>query len=1222
MMQRRKGTIQRNRINNKLLDPEFQIDERTFDDLLAYIVSYVEHINYYTTENVIDGNWKNLVEQDPVIYIIGIIKEPIESLHQEEKLPIEVIQILLDWYIKIEAWYHTLLHFKELVLADKIRNVLLDVLHEKKEVLQNIINFHSNETTTNDAINLISSYIDAHENDEEFDLAETAHTFRKMVLYIQNFTREHLSVNLFNKKNHMPNNAMYIAFSILFQKIQAEINNLSQRHLDFYYKDVLQQTPSKGIPTKTVVCFELTQKSKGTLIPENTPLIAGKLFESKKNILFETTKPLLAVSLEIATLQTFYLNRSPFIKVGTNTPTIANIIKNTLISNAKANEIGNNSLFGANESTIIDSEIASETITDIGFMIGSQVLFLEEGEREIIITFKLDKVTSENTLWKLLHEMKTNQNLPLDVIFNMVFEEAFTISYTTSKQWEEVSSYYVQFDEIANTLNISFKVHNTAPAIAPLASEKDYTWPMVKVLLSEYAPIYAYSFFKGLQIELITIDVNVTGIKDLAVHNNLGKVSLSKPFHLFGNSPEVGNYLLIGKSELYKKELSEIDIQIEWDAIPTNSGGFDTYYKEYSKEFTNSSFLIETTALSNGYWFPRKQIEKEQTTLFSTIPFITPEGYDSVQLAEERTITLKNLDKYQLDRDFSLKDPLIYTVNTNSGFLKLTFSAPEAGFGKEIYRKDYAAIASDNAKNNTSNPLPNKPFVPKVKQLSLNYSARDYIYFNNAFDATSYAVLGDFIHITPFGLERVVRDNKVYKDTIVSNFEGEGYLYIKLTKIQGDSTISLFFDLNNTNPEYCEYTDNVVLEYKKIDRWIQLPKKNIISDGTDQLSKSGIIEVLLPSYRTEIINETFELRFVAKNEAYKYPTINGIYPNAVEASCTSDDATVIGKKVPAGSIIKTTKKIPELKKVNQPQDSYNGKLPTPETLFYTEVSERLRHKDRALTIWDYEHLVLQYFHEVVAVKCTNLDQNFKPKAGRITLVVLSNLWKHDNHHYFNTNELSAIHQFIKSKANSFIKIKVQNPTIESLLVTAIVTFETNDQGGYYINALNDEFNKYLCPISHENSTTVAGIGGTVVPRMLRSHIENLPYIQSVQKLEIEHIVKKGLDDFSLNIYEENAEIKPTKPWSMLVPKTKHNIYSSLILQDETIEEIERQNFRIGVDYIIAGDNDNIQEISEADLTASEEENTELKSSTEPTSQEATPDDDKPKSNTILNFRIK
>src|SRR5690606_13311893 len=59
------------------------------------------------------------------------------------------------------------------------------------------------------------------------------------------------------------------------------------------------------------------------------------------------------------------------------------------------------------------------------------------------------------------------------------------------------------------------------------------------------------------------------------------------------------------------------------------------------------------------------------------------------------------------------------------------------------------------------------------------------------------------------------------------------------------------------------------------------------------------------------------------------------------------------------------------KSVQQPYPSFGGKPPESDNEFNTRVSERLRHKDRALTIWDFEHLVLQEFPKLHKAKCLN-----------------------------------------------------------------------------------------------------------------------------------------------------------------------------------------------------------------------------------------------------------
>jgi len=1185
MIERRKGTIQHQRKNENLILQNFKIDDRSFEDLLGYLISYVEYINFYNTDNQIDGNWRALLEHDPVIYMVTIIQEPVDDLLivTDEK---EMIQNILQWYSKIEKWEKNLLGFKEDILANKIANIVSDVLqYQKNNVLEYLNNIEDKEKTKSqsfsDAVKLYSR--SSQSRKKKIDLSETIETLKKVIFHIQNFTKKYVKTYLFKKDTHLPNNAMYITFVLLYKKLQGHINQLSKRHLDFYYKEVLKQTISKAVPTTTVICFEAIPKIKSEAIPEGTQLSAGKLFGSKEEILFETDKAILISPIRLESFETLFFNKTSFIKIGTDKPIISSIIKNQLIHATKKNLEANNwALFGADQNTLINSEIASTSEVDIGFMIGSPVLFLEEGKREVEVTFALEEDSANLIFWRLLQEIADNEKLPFDTIFNRTFEEAFKVSYTSEKGWEQVLSYETSYDKDKNTFNINFVLQNTDAPVTTLVSEKEHSiWPMIKVIFDEYAPVYVYSFFKGILLENITIDVNVNEIKNLALYNNIGKMPLTKSFDLFGPLPVRGGYLMIGKSELYKKELTDLKIHIEWETVPEEYGGFETYYKAYEEEFVNTSFLVKIEALSNGYWFPREKELIQEEQLFETEQCITPEGYESTLVSPEKNFSLNNLDSYEFSRDYRLQDPLKYTVHTQSGFVKLTLQAPKYAFGQEVYQKNYTETATYNAKNEESLPLPNKPFVPKVKEIAMAYRAKDVMYFNNAFsnDDSANVSAGDYLHITPFGIKKTIQNSKVYKSTLVEDYEGEGYFYMKLSGLSTGVGFSIFFDLQNQTTLYNSVKSNILFQYKESDNWITLSEKHIITDDTNQLTKSGIIEFRMPGHVIINKEDIFEIRCIAKKQAYVYPKIKGVYMNAVTASCISDNKNVIGKQVPPNSITKTVKKNTAIKQVQQPAPSYGGKLSGTEDMFYTEVSERIRHKDRAVTLWDYERLTLQYFHEVIAVKCTNLNDHFKPQAGCIRLIVLSARWENGNHHYFNGNELSQIAQFIQKKSNSFVKVKVQNPEVEWLLVNCIVTFHEEDDGGYYINQLNKVISDYLCPMPTGNSN-IEGIGATVEPRMLVSYIENLPYIEGVEKLNIEHIIRKEMNDFTLKVYEESEMIRPTKPSSILAPMAKHHINTQSVIEEVPVQEPEEEemlNLQVGIDYIIEADDDDKKE---------------------------------------------
>ena len=115
--------------------------------------------------------------------------------------------------------------------------------------------------------------------------------------------------------------------------------------------------------------------------------------------------------------------------------------------------------------------------------------------------------------------------------------------------------------------------------------------------------------------------------------------------------------------------------------------------------------------------------------------------------------------------------------------------------------------------------------------------------------------------------------------------------------------------------------------------------------------------------------------------------------------------------------------------------------------FYTRVSERLRHKDRAIDLWDYERLVLEAFPQVYKIKCLN-HTRYEPSesgtgvyrelaAGHVTIVTIPNLQqqKRDPLKPFTSlGLLEDIETFVERASSCFAQLHVKNPQFEEVRV--------------------------------------------------------------------------------------------------------------------------------------------------------------------------------------------
>lgn len=1200
MIKRRKGTVRGKRLNENLLNNDFQIDQRSFWEIMGYLSFYLEKINYYNIENQMDGDWQALVKNDHIIYMVLMVNEPLTDLSNIAESYGEIrtvdyddltmVKVLLKWYNKISEWQYVTNSQGEKKLSNKIKNVLTDVLdHQYHQLI-----VYQEELLSKEQ-HLLKTL--PPQPDEPLELDKVIHIFQKAIIHIQEFTKEYLEKNMHSDSDHLPNNAMYIAFSLLFKTIQRNLNRLSKKHLDFYYKDILHQEKSSGTPTKTIVNFELLPAIPSSLVDKGAKLSAGKLYESKKEVIFETTKPIVVYQMELMELQTLVFNKNPDLKIGTDQPLISSVSKNQLIRNGKEKEDRDDwYLFGANKQTVRSTQVTSDKMTQLGFIIGAPVLFLEDGYREISLQFNMEKESSNKLFWSVLQQIEEGGNITTDTAFSYVFNEAFRISYTSKKGWVSIQNYSVEYDKIANNITINFILESTDPALENgLGIIEQLRWPSIRVEFNEYAPVYPYSFFKGLQMNSIDIDVNVQRIRNLSLYNDVGKIATGKYFNLFGPSPELGSYLMIGKSELFKKKIEHLEIDLKWDALPKDFGGFETYYNNYPGQINNESFKVQFTALSNSYWLPIESEEALVSNLYSVHKALTSEGYKSVQLDHTSRIEINAFDQLGVTENFDLKDPLIYGGDSQSGFVKLTLIAPSCGYGQDLYQKEFTEITTYNAQNETQLPYPNKPLIPKLKEVTINYQASSTIRFNQELlkSTISEENRGELKHITPFGLEDVINNQEVKKYTLVEDFKQDGYLFLGIKGSMEGATVSIYFHLLQSSTSKKIHPKGLVWEYFQRDKWIAFEDERIILDETNGFVKSGIVELVLPNLNDfdQDEKELYWIRVSTLENVQHYPKIKGIYLNAVEAVCMSDDPVIIGKEIPAGSIKKNVGKSPNIKKVNQPSPSYGGVLEESSHQFYTKVSERLRHKSRAVSIWDYERLILEEFKEVRAVKCTNLDASFNAQPGKVKVIVLSSNWVHNERHYFDQGKLDDMKQFLQKKSSPFIDIEIVNPKVEYLLVNCMVEFMPEDNGGYYTNLLNQDIADFLSPISNIKNNG-GGIGKSVIPNMVISFIDHLPYIKKVDKLTVEHITRDRGNHYSLGVYSSGQEIKTKLPWSILCPVKQHNIVN--IMNDKKVVnmmDVGLGNMEIGLDLIvntitegkhqIATSNDSNQQVNES-----------------------------------------
>lgn len=1179
-MQTRIGTSQQQRELQTLLMDTFQVDYRSTEELLLYILAYYSKINYYNDQNELDGYWDEVFSESSIFYMLDIIYFDLEMLREQSLNQEDTIANIRLCHEKIMTWRDKLKLLGEWDLSEKLNSILNDDLYNIQvnilDPRNRILEINTDKTVDKKSAKLFSETSASSTSTNTENVEGLRSIYTKLLSYISQITQNHLQELIALKSDLRPDVSMLLAFLQLYKYAQNNINKISKRHLDFYYSEVLKTQLAAGVQTSTFVNFQLVPNKTMSYIDKATTVTAGKLFGSATDVLFQTQKAIVVLNTELTSVQTLFISKNQYIDVGTNSPLVSNInLTNLQINSGNITDQNGAvaSMFGASTEQVLNPQIIPDEVAQMGFFVGSPVLFLSEGKREISFVINFDAEMAATQLWLLLDEIQQRTKSNFDVVFEEVFEPAFNLSYTTALGWQTLSEYRVLYDRAANSISLLIELGPTDPAIDVFADENQLTWPSFRVDLNPYAPTYIYSFLAGLKMNNIQIEVSVTGMRDLSMYSSAGKIIPNKAFDLFGSIPQCFNYVMFGKAELFKKQITELDFNVQWSSIPADFGGFDAYYRGYSHSFTNESFLVQPSILSAGNWQPTDSQLAPAQVLFDTVTVTTPQGQPSIQLAWTKKLSISNYADLGASLDYSLKDPIIYSPQTQSGFVKFTLVQPIQAFGAKEYVKDYTEVARYNATNNPKLPYPNSPFVPNVSACSLDYKASDELSFNLELAGNKYANVnvGEFKQITPFGLKDILKDKSISTDpAIIASYEQQAYLILSLSPIEFPSTISALFYLKSTGNPPVEGLPPLVWEYQNKQNWEIISKENLLSNGTQNFVKSGIIEVNLP--KVDLAEgETYRIRVSPKGNPEVFPNLAGIYLNAVETSCISTDNNVIGQVVPAQSITALSAINPEIQGVFQPMDSQQGKVA--ETEYYKRIRERLRHKQRSISIWDYEHMILEEFPEVGIVKCTNLDASFQSKPNNIRLVVMSKDWTFENQKYLNLEELADITKFVQNLSNPFLKVITMNPISEMLLVNCLITFDPEDVGGYYLNQLNQEIINYLSPVSLANGGLM-GIGKTVVPQMLSGFLERLPYVRSVNKLYIEQIVFRGDDKYQIGVFANGDTITCTTDWSILMPVSQHNIFTKSNAADFKTK-VGISSMELGTDFILGPESDDL-----------------------------------------------
>lgn len=1242
-----------NSLNEALVPNPYLIDGRTEQDWLYFLTEFSKLINFYNDNNTIEGNWSPFLLKDPVFLMASISKTNYKNLHSDYKNNCAEVQRLVKnenggnphsralnklfdritaIYKIIERWTHFMQSSNEIydlktyILQEVKTRLSVDFwaiqafreylyklsvdgvfiipapikefasfdkniwnINKDKSPFWQVFGFETEQTIlqTTATITTFSLDILSKIGDRLFQFLETI---------IHHATKEFKRLSL--KKGQFPDTTLLRSFVNVLKVQQDQLNGLSEKHLDFYYKDILKQTKLPAVADQTFLCATLAKPTQAFTLPAGTLFNAG--VDAQKNpILFASQQN---VNLNPATITSVHTLSYQ----AKNTPSynLQTIAKPTAIQLDPENKVISWDTFGT--SNPVTDPVANPNLIGIAF--ASPMLLLREGDRTVTLTLQFD-----------------------DSIDLAVLQSA-NYFLSTQKEWLKLSLLPANFTQTTSSnCVIIINLDSTMAAIEPFLINPDglkSDWPMMKILFQNIPNSYMPP-----KITSMTIALKVKGAKTFQLYNDFGELNTKNPYPPFGPIPLVNANFIIGNNEILSKPLDSLIIEIDWDKRPTD---FSLYYKQYNQ------YLVPPTTDSN------KGIVKTVRNLFSSNNNVPPTtaialfandsftaNFNIMQEKSWQGLTMTKIDSSQVDKVFVpvdvnpqpvylfddpptnetspflntsssyyvyakpvpkldadtnttpstpqpvtkiwkpdpniQKEALNFTDESSSGFIKMTLANPEYGFGSELYANVVSSIALKNGNKITIAkdkevkdflPSANVPFAPKIQALSAIYNASVTYNLNGTKGdyPLEYFIYSPFLNYIVFDSATIDQtENEVFDTAIMgksssaltqgfplyptSNYDGS--LFIELNNLICNSTLNLYFELAR-NSTALTTNNHIQCYYLSNSGWKIVEP---ISDGTNDFRCSGIIEIPIPEDCNN--NETIMpgtnnwISIVANGDIDSFSKTIFMQTNgfSVERTGTTFFTDTQSPQIAANAITKPEFKIPEIGTIIQPFASFGGKAAEDKTDRNKRVSNTIKTKNRASTPSDYYTLIAEnydtvYYSKVVTKKSDNSTNVYLVKK------VVSDT---DSSAFVplvtNSLEIDVL-KFLKANSSPFTNLKVSNFNLEYVCVNATFSIKSGYQKTPMTNTVNLALKEYLSPWI-ANCPSQIEIGQPLINAKVSTFIQNIEGVAAVDSVTFSTYYINPKTGQQTTLKTKKRTLMPYGPTTLLVSAPTHNFIFQL-----------------------------------------------------------------------------
>lgn len=621
-------------LNQHLNNPGLLIDNRTEQQYLDFVTGFSQLINFYSKENLKDGSWEPFLLKDPV-FLLATISETdaaksanlfknaytqcsgnlsqydetdLSALNPLFSQVFNIFNMLLKWS---SYMYNGTLSYK---LKDDVIGEIEQVYATKFWAFADLLSELSLSPRFSGLINVGQGFTYNYETNlwssskhrkpyqkvlaltkplNELTLTDLLNSLKnngiKVIQFYKNVVSKSNAAyqNVSTQKSTYPDTLLLRTFFELLKVNQQDLNGLTQKHLAFYYGQILRQLNKKATADSVYINAELASSNSPLQIGKGTQFNAGTN-ANKETIIFESTSNFALNPAKIINVHTLLLHEfaqlyDPVYEKGKG-PLLLDEPKP--IISVLMNQHKDVGVLKKDEKGVLQAwdtfgnpNLSTNTLASLGLSFASPLLLLKEGTRTIDLVFTF------------------SDNVEADILTRANFY------LSTKTAWlpitEKLDRKHLA-EGLTDTLHLTFTLDPMDPVIEKFEKNPDgyeEMWPLFKIV---YQNIFDLS--SPPQIKTLDITVSVEGVKSLVASNDNGALATAKPFMPFGPIVQRDGSFYIGNAEIFSKPLTFFSLNISWDKLPQNFADYyDLYNKYLDKTLANQSAESSSdTDPSNG----------------------------------------------------------------------------------------------------------------------------------------------------------------------------------------------------------------------------------------------------------------------------------------------------------------------------------------------------------------------------------------------------------------------------------------------------------------------------------------------------------------------------------------------------------------------------------------------------------------------------------------------